>query len=221
MVHHDPMTEHVMSDRPRTKSQRQDDALAEIATEDAAVARPCIDEARQFLDSPRAVFVRTVEVAENEHEGMACAADIDAAVKPDRYDKGGVRVGDRIPRVEPGETATMKLARANGYDENRADPNHWLHRGETVLDEAERIVGGARAESYGKAERNLGRIAAMWAAYLDHPVTARDVAQMMVLLKVARDAHRAKRDNLVDQAGYTLLADMIADTATQDPAADL
>ncbi|MDU0991272.1 MAG: DUF6378 domain-containing protein, partial [Enterococcus faecium] len=45
-------------------------------------------------------------------------------------------------------------------------------------------------------------IAVFWAMYLDTAVCARDVANMMVLLKVARNKASWHRDNWVDIAGY-------------------
>ncbi|WP_182359433.1 DUF6378 domain-containing protein [Tomitella gaofuii] len=82
-----------------------------------------------------------------------------------------------------------------------------------VLAEAAGVVGGGRAEDYGApAENSLTVVADMWMVYLSRKfgasvlVEARDVANMMVLLKVARDAHKPKHDNLVDIAGYVALA---------------
>lgn len=77
------------------------------------------------------------------------------------------------------------------------------------LTEAASVVKGERQESYGPAERNLSRIADLWSAYLDHPITPRNVAGMMILLKVARDAHKSKHDNMVDICGYAYLADIL------------
>lgn len=77
------------------------------------------------------------------------------------------------------------------------------------LEEAGRIVRGSREDTYGPAERNLSRIAEMWSAYLSMPLTARQVAVMMVLLKASRDAFKPKHDNMVDICGYAYLADMI------------
>jgi hypothetical protein len=45
----------------------------------------------------------------------------------------------------------------------------------------------------------------MWTAYLGHPVTAADVCNMMVLLKVARLRNGPHRDSNVDGAGYMAL----------------
>ena len=80
---------------------------------------------------------------------------------------------------------------------------------ENCLEEAGKIVRGSREDTYGPAERNLSRIAEMWSAYLSMPLTARQVAVMMVLLKASRDAFKPKHDNMVDICGYAYLADMI------------
>lgn len=68
------------------------------------------------------------------------------------------------------------------------------------------LVSGHRELDYGSAERNLSRIAELWTAAFGWDVTPRQVALAMVLLKVARDTHRPKHDNLVDIAGYAALA---------------
>lgn len=72
-----------------------------------------------------------------------------------------------------------------------------------ILTRAAEIVSGKDSQ-HGSAEDNFGRIADMWSAYLDKDVTARDVAVMMILLKVARisSGHQSD-DNWVDIAGYS------------------
>lgn len=78
----------------------------------------------------------------------------------------------------------------------------------SVLEEAIRIVSGNRNRDYGEPEDNFGFIAGLWNTYLarakqpSDPIGSRHVAMMMVLMKVARDGHAPKRDNLVDIAGY-------------------
>lgn len=60
-----------------------------------------------------------------------------------------------------------------------------------------------RPEAHGKPEDSFDRIGAMWEAYLDTKVSATDVANMMVLLKVARNAEgHYHEDNYTDIAGY-------------------
>ena len=54
-------------------------------------------------------------------------------------------------------------------------------------------------------------IAALWSAYLGMPITARDAALMMVLLKVARTKTGAfNLDDYVDAAGYAGIAAEVA-----------
>jgi hypothetical protein len=70
---------------------------------------------------------------------------------------------------------------------------------------AERCVCGDRELDYGKPENNFGTIANLWEAYLVgvRHITAKDVAAMLALLKIARIASgHAKEDNWVDLAGH-------------------
>lgn len=72
-----------------------------------------------------------------------------------------------------------------------------------ILDQAKACVVGDREQDYGSPESNFDRIAEFWATYLDYHVTAKDVAAMLALLKIARIASgHAKDDNWVDLAGY-------------------
>ena len=80
---------------------------------------------------------------------------------------------------------------------------------ETVLDEAKRIVNGDRNEQYGEPEDTFAEIAALWEIYLECAISPRDVAMMMILLKVARDNNKHKRDNLVDICGYAACAEKL------------
>lgn len=83
-----------------------------------------------------------------------------------------------------------------------------------ILDEAVEVVTH-RGNSLGDCRVLHGRIAALWNAYLDHAegdcLTARDVAQMMILLKIARSMGGAgNRDHYVDMAGYAAVAGTLA-----------
>ncbi len=82
----------------------------------------------------------------------------------------------------------------------------------SVLEEAQTIVYGDREKTYGHPAKNLKTIASMWSAYMNNmddgnfAVTAKDVAAMMMLVKVARFANDpSHRDNLVDVCGYAAL----------------
>lgn len=73
-----------------------------------------------------------------------------------------------------------------------------------LLEAAAKCVVGDREEDYGSPEQNFERIAWFWNTYLGVAIiTAKDVAAMLALLKIARIASgHAKSDNWVDLAGY-------------------
>ena len=98
---------------------------------------------------------------------------------------------------------------------------HWLRvvqEGpcESVLDEAKRITGGVRHDDYGHPCDDFDRTARMWTGILADKlrngaeITAMDVPLCMIAVKLARQAHRHKRDNLVDIAGYARTVAMVA-----------
>lgn len=76
---------------------------------------------------------------------------------------------------------------------------------ETLLEKARLCVCGDREQDYGTPENNFAIIADLWTAYLETPICKRDVAAMMILLKVARIATSnimGTDDTWVDIAGY-------------------
>lgn len=83
------------------------------------------------------------------------------------------------------------------------DPN------ETILQEAQRLVCGARQRDYAHPLDNGLRIAQMWEIILGFPgITPQQVMLCMAAVKIARQIATPKRDNLVDLAGYALCAQM-------------
>ena len=79
----------------------------------------------------------------------------------------------------------------------------------SLLDEAYNLVTGDRQESYDHPARNFDRIARLWSVALDKDITAEDVATCMILVKIARQLHAPKRDNLVDAVGYLLTLEAV------------
>lgn len=75
-----------------------------------------------------------------------------------------------------------------------------------ILDEARRCVCGEREEDYGSPESNFNCIANLWTAYTGNLHTAKDVAMMMALMKIARIRSGTKMDSFVDLAGYAACA---------------
>lgn len=85
-----------------------------------------------------------------------------------------------------------------------------------VLNNANQIVHGDRQEAYGTPENNFSKIAGMWSAYLGVPVSAEDVAAMMILLKTARvKSGHGSDDNWVDIAGYAACGGEIQSNSTE------
>lgn len=99
-----------------------------------------------------------------------------------------------------------------------------------ILLEAAKTVTISRPGIHGSAENSFAMIGDMWSAYLSHKVMARqiddsntipidavDVAQMMVLMKIARATYGdpMNLDNFIDAAGYTSLAGMLQTAAPE------
>lgn len=85
----------------------------------------------------------------------------------------------------------------------------------TILDGASQCVCKDRQDAHGKPEDCFTNIAALWSPYLDKCdrvgnqiiLQPEDVANLMVLLKVARAQLNPKNlDNYVDMAGYAALS---------------
>lgn len=75
-----------------------------------------------------------------------------------------------------------------------------------ILTEAARCVCTDREQQYGAPEDNFAIIAELWNAYLCKdlitPLSSKDIALLMILLKVARAKAGSKADNYIDIAGY-------------------
>lgn len=110
-------------------------------------------------------------------------------------------------RDSVGATAEWALARWLGLE--------IIEQPESVLEEAQRITGGARRRDYDSATPNHARIAGAWNWYLGArktpgPITPLDASLMMGLLKIARACHTPTRDSFVDLAGYARCSAQIA-----------
>lgn len=71
-----------------------------------------------------------------------------------------------------------------------------------ILQEAQKAVYGDRQADYGSVTDNFTTTAKIWSAILKWEVTPEQVGLCMVGLKIARECHKPKRDNLIDGAGY-------------------
>ena len=80
-----------------------------------------------------------------------------------------------------------------------------------TLTTAREIISGPRQAEYGDPRACHSAIATLWNGYLSQrgydPLSPRDVALMMLLLKVARTMNGAAGpDTYVDMAGYAAIA---------------
>lgn len=108
-----------------------------------------------------------------------------------------------LPGWERSKGATLEVAIARELDLPVLDIRTMEPYHETVLEEAQRLIYGDRQASYGHPIEDFTRTGRMWGAILGVPdVPPEKVGLCMVALKISRECHRPKRDNLVDGAGY-------------------
>lgn len=87
--------------------------------------------------------------------------------------------------------------------------------GETICEEADRLVEGARQDAYGPPEQDLGRTGRLWAGILGLPeITAVQVALCMAAVKISRLCQTPDhRDSVVDIAGYARCIELIQEAS--------
>lgn len=82
--------------------------------------------------------------------------------------------------------------------------------GVSILQEAHNLTHGDRNASYGHPLDDYARTAALVSALLAHkltkPISAEEMALAMCCVKMSRQIHAPKRDNMVDLAGYAWVA---------------
>jgi len=74
---------------------------------------------------------------------------------------------------------------------------------ESVLLEAERLVNGERAESYGDMKENWQKVTNVFNALTSRDLTVKESIFFMYAVKLVREEYQHKRDNPVDLAGYS------------------
>ena len=119
--------------------------------------------------------------------------------------------GRTAPLLEPRETHAS-------YTITIQQPGDSSPR-QILLDDAARIVSGARETTYGGPEKSFTTIAALWSAYAGLQLAPHDVAAMQALVKLARikGSRGEHRDSWVDLAGYAACgAECVAEAGTGD-----
>lgn len=91
-----------------------------------------------------------------------------------------------------------------------------------ILDKA-RQIRTERENNYDDPRANFQRIADYWNIYLfdiygkaQGLITSKNVADMMVLMKMAREQYKHMEDNYLDMIGYISCADTIINKERED-----
>ena len=75
----------------------------------------------------------------------------------------------------------------------------------SILKEAEAAINGPRNKTYGDFRENWERTCALFYQMTGIKLSADEGLMFMLCVKLAREAHSHKRDNLVDLCGYAEL----------------
>lgn len=103
-------------------------------------------------------------------------------------------------------------------------PMDSLTKRKLIIEQAAKIVEGARQLNYGAPEDTFGRIAALWETYLLHRkekdlwvISVYDVTMMMILMKLARLMNTPDHwDSIKDIIGYaTCMASFVDDNKVE------
>jgi hypothetical protein len=78
------------------------------------------------------------------------------------------------------------------------------------------VANTDRYDDYGHPAENFARIARMWTAILGTHIRSEQVGLCMIAVKLSREVHRHKPDNLTDIAGYARTLEMIYDARCND-----
>jgi hypothetical protein len=78
------------------------------------------------------------------------------------------------------------------------------------LDEAKRLVNGARNKAHGDPLENHQRIAGIWSVILGVEISAYQASLMMVGLKLARASYAPIDDTFTDMCGYSAISGEIS-----------
>ena len=80
---------------------------------------------------------------------------------------------------------------------------------ESILAEADSLINGDRAKTYGDFRENWQRTVNIFSQLTGIELTIKQALYFMVAVKLAREAHMSKRDNRVDTCGYLELIDKL------------
>jgi len=88
----------------------------------------------------------------------------------------------------------------------------------SILQEADETISG-RDDTHGDPVENHEQIADLWSAFLGTDISAREVSEMMILVKLSRAQNGSPaRDHYVDIGGYAKIADLCRGGQTETDA---
>lgn len=123
-----------------------------------------------------------------------------------------IRIGERRATLDPFASPSLPPEALVVIPD---PPVRVVKEEEQLLLDAIKTVTEDRQDQYGNPEDSLGTIARYWNAYLaskghnDIQLSDADAGMLMILLKVAREANKPKRDNLLDIAGYAAITSRV------------
>lgn len=118
------------------------------------------------------------------------------------------------------DSETRSLKDVNNLLERLFCSNYESNKRNDILEQAKTIINGERQGTYGNAEDSFQIISDLWGVYLSAAqnnfidIQPEDVANMMILMKVARNSSGVyKEDNWIDICGYAALGGEIGSKA--------
>lgn len=98
---------------------------------------------------------------------------------------------------------------ATAKDREGREPLLGTKPGEDHMAEANALVNGDRQAAYGSPRGSYTALAKVWSGILadklKEDLTAEDTVLLLAAMKLRREAHKHKRDNVVDSHGYLLV----------------
>jgi hypothetical protein len=117
----------------------------------------------------------------------------------------GLALAD-VAHIDKSEGARIEIAVAKAIGKPVRPVADWLEttpeKFNSILLEAEKIVNGPRRQDYGHPREDFTRAASLMSAYFGWDVRAEDIPFILICVKLARERHCHKRDNLTDLCGY-------------------
>jgi hypothetical protein len=136
-----------------------------------------------------------------------------------------------MPKLEDEDfTKKIETDRLMSYDEYHDHFNKTIsgdEQKETILEQAQRLIYGARPAEYDHPRNDFTRTGRIWGAILTGhlgyeipDIPPEIVGLMMVGVKVSRESYKHKEDNTLDGAGYFGCIERVLDNSDKEVTKD-